>query len=210
MSSLIYKILFFPMTTATKNSNVLSLRVVNTALNLLSQGHVRLHKDSTLPTVNFRDRMSVEAKYNASNSFRDLINRIETTSGNYSNDMTVSITGLLAIALALCVNKDITTTDVQNNSPTSDEWFRAAGFADETTNLIEYAFYPWTKISSDSTLDERAACNYQRRIRTIDGNCSDNQTAYRKLAQQILMNMRNNNGKFVPAREDYRAADRTA
>jgi hypothetical protein len=200
------------MMTSTKNNTQRTTAVINTALSLLSDNAVRLHKDTTLPTVNFRDQASTEARYNIKDdNFRTVVNTIYDAKKNFSNEFSVSITGLIALAIAInSTSNDITLSEVQANGHASDEWFRHWGFSDNTTNLVEYAFYPWTKLDNGVSTDEAAAANYQRRLRTSDGQCSDNQTAYRNLARQILLNMRNNDGEFVPSRDDYRAVNRNA
>lgn len=191
----------------TKTTTVNSTDVINTALDLLKNDQVRLHKSEALPTVDFRDYETTQARYGITgdNNFFNVVNAIYTQKNNFSNEFSVSFTGLLAVAIALTEKPgNVSVHDIQSNGFQSDELF-GTYFDGDTTNLVEFAYHPWSHLNNNITTDERASANYQRRIRTKDGSCSDTQGAYKTLARTILLNMRNNDGSFRPAREDYRA-----
>ena len=196
------------MSSTTKNiiNTNKTVSIISTAMQLLKNGDVRLHRDEELPTLNFRDFASTQSRVGLRGNLNafDIINAIYSRGNGFGNEFSCSLTGLLAIACILETDADeLKVGEVQANGTALQELFENY-FSEETINLVEFAFHPWTQFSGD-TLSEEASANYQRRMRRENGEVKDTQVAYQNLAKQILMNMKSHNGDFVPAREDYRA-----
>ena len=113
----------------------------------------------------------------------------------------------MAIAIALTNGGNVTVNAINRNDERADAFF-ANVLDNANVGLTEFAYHSWRNFDGDETVEELAAYNYQRRIRNTVKAQSKSQTAYVYLAANILRNMINNGGTFVPAREDFRAAAR--
>lgn len=195
------------MTTTKSKTN---LNVLNTAYKLVSSGAVRLHWDSSEDSIKFRNLSNTIAKYGLTKkaNFVEIVQAINTVNPNgFGGEFSCSLTGVMAIAIAITYGGNVTVNAINRNDERADAFF-AKYFNNENVSLSEYAYHSWRNLDGDETVDEIAAYNYQRRIRnTVDAQ-SKSQTAYVYLAANILRNMINNGGTFVPAREDFRAAAR--
>lgn len=198
----------FYMTVSTNTID--TTQVLRIAQTLVNRGAVRLHWNDQLPTVNFRDvagtkrRCGVASK---NNNFADLVSAMFGSKGNYYNDFSCSLTGVLAIAAALVTEERISLSAIQANGGAAAYYF-APFFNENDLALAEVAYYPWVTLE-EVDAEGVAASYYQRRVRSNVQEQSKSQTAYRHLTSCIIQNMLNNDGTFVPSREDFRSAHKT-
>jgi len=156
---------------------------------LLLDAGIRIETRVDAPTVTLPAPSSpAGVKARRSAAFGSMVRAYYRKDG--AQAFTVTITGLIAVAIALQTNggNTLTVDDVAQNTDKSDILFRKFGFRDNEIYLAEYAFYPWTNIPANCTAMERDALTFQRKNR----NGKKTVDAYRDLMRSIINHLQAN------------------